>query len=102
MVRISRSGGSSSAGSSADDAKWVELSREMLMEIFFALAGPIVGFDDAGHEVAAHHVAGGEADRLDAAHAGQQPHRLLETRALTRRQIDLTGIAGHRHLRAFT
>ena len=33
------------------------------------LLGPIVGFDDARDEVAAHHVRSGEADRLDPGHA---------------------------------
>ena len=37
-----------------------------------AYAGLVVGFDDAGHQVAAHHVAGREADRLDARDAGEQ------------------------------
>ena len=42
------------------------------MAIHASLAGLVVGFDDAGDEVAAHHIAGREADRLDARDAGEQ------------------------------
>src|SRR5437879_7858603 len=99
IAKVSRSGGSGSAGSSAGKDS-DELSPGTLMAKR-ALAGPVVGFDDAGDEIAAHHVPRREADGLDAAHAGQQPHRLFEARALTRRQIDLARVAGHHHLRAF-
>src|SRR5690349_5244926 len=59
--------------------------------------GMIVGINDASHQVAAHHVGGGKADRLDATNAAQQADRLLKARALTGGQVDLAGIPGHRH-----
>ena len=48
------------------------ITRELLL--------PVVGFDDARDEIAAHDVGVGEADRFDAGNAIQQRDRLLEAR----------------------
>ena len=60
---------------------------------------PIIGFDDAGDEIAAHHVGAGEANGLDAGDAVQKRDGLLETRRHAEGQIDLARVAGDRHLR---
>src|SRR5262249_2667613 len=96
-VRLSRWDGSVSAGGSAGAtpapvraARGDERASDRM----------VVGINDAGHQVAAHHVGGGKADRLDAADAAQQTNGLLKARTLAWRQVDLAWVAGHGHLGA--
>src|SRR3712207_8926888 len=56
----------------------------------------IIGCYDTSDEFVAHHVFGGEGDMTDTFDAGQQTDSLGETRGLSRRQIDLTRVAGDR------
>src|SRR5471032_840048 len=64
------------------------------------LVARVIGLDDAGHQVVAHHVLRGEPHEADAVHALQRLDRVGEARALVVRQVGLAGIAGDHHARA--
>src|SRR3954462_1371432 len=58
---------------------------------------PIIGIDNARHELVADHILRSEGDMSDALHAFQQACGFCETGSLAERQVDLTWIAGHYH-----
>src|SRR5262245_73223 len=70
-VSANRGGGSVCVAASGGDRALVRGRADAR-----ASDGMIVGINDASHQVAAHHVGGGEADRLDATDTAQQADRL--------------------------
>src|SRR5258708_7369365 len=65
-------------------------------------AGGVIGFDDARDERMAHHVAGREMCRRDAAHAAQDAFGVDQAALGAARQVDLAHVAGDDRLGAET
>src|SRR5689334_8016010 len=69
-------------------------------EILFVLLGRVVGIDDARHQRVPHHVLRAELGEGDAAHALEDPARLVQPALLAAREIDLRHVAVHHRLGA--
>src|SRR6187401_3595424 len=57
----------------------------------------VIGLDDAGHKIVAHHVFRGQSHEADAIDLVQRVDRIVETGFLPSRQVGLARIAGDDH-----